>query len=138
VGFSPANIDAGIEDIRENLSIVAIVGLIVVIVSSFIINSGIGVGINQIKAAAKDVSRGEIPETIDVKGGGEIGYLARILERMFEKFRENSEVFEAQKKELKKDYDFFVQNVCEFLGDGVIVLDENNKTALLFLMRITK
>jgi len=127
VGFSPANIDAGIEDIRENLSIVAIVGLIVVIVSSFIINSGIGVGINQIKAAAKDVSRGEIPETIDVKGGGEIGYLARILERMFEKFRENSEVFEAQKKELKKDYDFFVQNVCEFLGDGVIVLDENNK-----------
>lgn len=127
VGFSPANIDAGIEDIRENLSIVAIIGLIVVILGSFIINSGIGVGINHIKAAARDVSRGEIPEKIDVKGSGEIGYLARILERMFEKFRENSEVFEAQKKELKKDYDFFVQNVCEFMSDGVIVLDENNK-----------
>ncbi|MFH1957529.1 MAG: HAMP domain-containing protein [bacterium] len=127
VGFSPANIEAGIEDIRENLSIVAIVGLIVVIVSSFIINSGIGVAINHIKQAAKDVSRGEIPEKIEVPSGGELGYLARVLERMFDKFRENTAVFEEQKKELKKDYDFFVQNICEFLGDGVIVLDENNK-----------
>jgi len=127
VGFSPANIEAGIEDIRENLSIVAIVGLIVVIVSSFIINSGIGVAINQIKQAAKDVSRGEIPEKIEVPSGGELGYLARVLERMFDKFRENTAEFEEQKKELKKDYDFFIQNICEFLGDGVIVLDENNK-----------
>jgi len=127
VGFSSSGIDAGVEDIKENLSVIAIAGLIIVIVGSFIINSGIGVNINHLKVAAKDVTRGEIPETIKVTGSGELGYLARALERMFAKFKQDLSDVETQKKELRKNYDFFIQNLATFIDDGIIIMDSDNK-----------
>lgn len=126
-GFSRSSIDAGIEDIKENLSVVAVGGLIIVIVGSFIINSGIGVDINHLKNAAREVSRGELPETINVSGSGEIGYLARVLERMFEKFKRDLSDIETQKKELRKNYDFFIQNLAAFIDEGIIIMDSDNK-----------
>ncbi|MBA3066531.1 hypothetical protein KJ633_03535 [bacterium] len=126
-GFSRSSIDAGLEDIKENLSVVAVAGLIIVIVGSFIINSGIGVNINHLMNAAKEVSRGEFPETINVTGAGELGYLARVLERMFEKFKQDLSDIETQKKELRKNYDFFIQNLAAFIDEGIIIMDSENK-----------
>ena len=126
-GFSSSAIDAGTEDIKENLSVVAVAGLIIVIVGSFIINSGMGVNINHLKAAAREVTRGELPETINVTGSGELGYLARVLERMFEKFRQDFADIETQKKELRKNYDFFIQNLAAFIDEGIIIMDSENK-----------
>jgi len=127
IGMARSDIDAGVEEIKENLSVITVAGIIIVIVGSFILNSGIGVGINRLKTACKIVMRGELPESINVKGSGEIGYLARVLERMFEKFREDLTQLEAQKKELRKGYGFFIQSISEFLPDGVIILDDENR-----------
>jgi len=127
VGFSKANILAGLDEIRENLMVVFIVGIVIVLVGSFILNSGIGVGISKIKQAINDVARGELPDEIDYKGAGEIGYLARILERLFGKVREMQAQGEKEKIQIKKSSEFFIQNICEILSDGVIVLDGENK-----------
>ena len=126
-GFSRSSIDAGIEDIKENLSVVAVAGMIIVIVGAFIINSGLGVDINHLKNAAREVSRGELPDTINVTGSGEIAYLARVLERMFDKFKRDISDIETQKKELRKNYDFFVQNIAAFIDEGIMIMDSDNK-----------
>ncbi|MCD6413641.1 MAG: HAMP domain-containing protein [Elusimicrobia bacterium] len=127
IGFSTSNIDAATEDMKENITAIAIAGIVVVIVGSFVMNSGIGYGISQLKQTAKEISRGELPEKIEVKGSGEIGYLARVLERMFARIRQNFNQIEEQKKETKRNYDFFIQNICEYFKNGVIAMDDNNR-----------
>lgn len=111
------NVDETIMQSKIMLTKATIIALLITIVLGFIIASGITGPIKDLTLKAKEMSKGDFNQKVDVKSNDEIGQLGNMFNYLTSELKKNiSEVYKEKSK---------IETTLNYMADGVLAVDIN-------------